>query len=224
MNVWAIVPVKPLSRAKSRLADELVPAQRALLATGMLQRTVRLLLPLPQIEGVLVISRDMKALAMVRELGAHTVQESGTPELNNALLRATQVLKAWRSDAVLVVPADLPLLTAHDIKEMVHLGHYHNSVAIAPDRHQHGTNLLLVRPPGLIPYSFGHDSFSTHRQRAIEAGATVQIYQSERVALDVDTPADLNQYYELANSLEEPIIKQIGSEEWMVAEPPGLTP
>ena len=82
MSVWAIVPVKPLSRAKSRLSGELLPEQREQLATELLARTVRLLVPLTQIRGVLVISRDTKALALVRELGANTVQESGAPELN----------------------------------------------------------------------------------------------------------------------------------------------
>ena len=114
MNVWAIVPVKPLSRAKSRLADELSPEERELLATNLLMRTVGVLLPL--LDGVLVISRDSKALSMVRDLGAQTVQESGAPELNNAIYRATQVLKARRTDAVLIVPADMPLLSPADIE------------------------------------------------------------------------------------------------------------
>ena len=64
MNVWAIVPVKPLGRAKSRLSDAFSPEQREQLATDLLLRTVSMLLPL--VRGVLVISRDNKALSMVR--------------------------------------------------------------------------------------------------------------------------------------------------------------
>ena len=112
MSVWAIVPVKPLSRAKSRLAGALPPEQRQYLATQMLLRTVRLLLPLSHIQGVLVISRDTQTLAMVRELCAQTVQESGAPELNSALLRACQAPRVWGSEAVLVLPAAIPLLSA----------------------------------------------------------------------------------------------------------------
>jgi 2-phospho-L-lactate guanylyltransferase len=211
MKVWAIVPVKPLTRAKSRLSDALVPEQRESLATSLLLRTVNLLQPLTQIQGVLVISRDMKALSMVRDLGAQTVQESGTPELNNALYRATQALRGWGADAALVVPADLPLLAPQDIEEVVHLGRYHNTVVIAPDHHQRGTNLLLVRPPGMIPYSFGEDSFARHQDFARKAGATVMIYQSQRVALDLDTRDDLSRYVELAKALGEPIIEETGS-------------
>lgn len=218
MNVWAIVPVKPFNRAKSRLADVLLPEQRELLAAELLVRTVKLLLPLPQIRGVLVISRDTKALAMARELGAQTVQESGAPELNNALYRAAHPLRFWGADAALVVPADIPLLSAGDISEVVKMGQYTNSVVIVPDRHEHGTNLLLVHPPGLIPYSFGINSFAEHQRLAHEAGASVLVHRSERAALDLDTAEDLDGYLELAKTLEEPIIECIGSLQWRLAE------
>ncbi len=214
MTVWAIVPVKPFNRAKSRLAAELSAEERELLAASLLERTVRLLLPLPPIEGVLVISRDTKALAMVRELGAQTVQESGAPELNHALLRATQALRSWGAGAALIVPADIPLLAAEDVGNVVRLGRYHQSAVVAPDRHEHGTNLLLVRPPGMIPYSFGENSFATHQRAAREIGATVVIYRSDRVSLDLDSPEDLRNYYRLAKTLGEPLIDQIAMHDW----------
>lgn len=179
MNIWAIVPVKPFNRAKSRLATELRPEQRELLAASLLERTLQLVVPISQIQGTLVISRDTKALSMARDMGAQTVQESGAPELNNALLRATQVIRGWGVDGVLVIPADLPLLAREDVEAMVNLSRYNSSIVIAPDRHQHGTNLLLVRPPGLIPYSFGDNSFAEHQRLALAAGADVFIYRQQ---------------------------------------------
>lgn len=217
MNVWAIVPVKPLSRAKSRLSDVMLPDDREELASRLLKRTVRLLLSLSAIEGVLVISRDSQALAIVRDLGAQTVQESGTPELNNALLRATQVLKAWGANASLIVPADIPLLKRDDIESMVTLGRYHNSVVLAPDRHERGTNLMLVRPPGLIPYAYGDNSFLQHQQLARDIGASVLIYRSERVALDLDTADDLQAYISLAQRIDVPTLEPVASGEYIAA-------
>ena len=167
-----------------------------------------------------MISRDTKALAMVRDLGAQTVQESGAPELNNALNRATLALRAWGADACMVVPADLPLLSSADIREMVMLGRYHNSVVIAPDHLAQGTNLMLVRLPGLIQYAFGPGSFENHKAQAHDVGAVVNIYHSERVALDIDTPDDLFRYRELANRLGEPIIDLIRMPEWALLEEP----
>ncbi len=213
MNVWAIVPVKPLARAKSRLADVLIPADRATLAARLLRRTVRLLVEEPMVQGVLVISRDPQALAMVRELEAQTVQESGAPELNNALQRATQVLWMQGASAALVVPADLPLLEREDIRKVIDLGRYLNSVVIAPDRHEDGTNLMLMHPPAVMPYAYGEGSFLRHQRLAREAGADVLLYRSERVALDLDTPDDLRAYLELAQRLERPILDPLASDE-----------
>ena len=221
MNVWAIVPVKPLGRAKSRLSAAFSPEQREQLATDLLMRTVGLLLPV--LRGVLVISRDSKALSMVRDLGAQTVQESGTPELNHAILRATQMLRVWNTEAMLIVPADLPLLSPADVEAMTELGRYNQSVVIAPDRHEIGTNMLMIRPPGLIPYSFGENSFAEHQRLAKDAGATLHIYHSKRVGIDIDTPDDILRYHELAKALGEPIMgqtesKKLDSGEWMLPE------
>jgi len=204
MTVWTIVPVKPLKRAKSRLADVLSPAERVELAEKLLRHTLATVQMVPEITGVLVISRDNKALALAREAGAHTVQESGMPELNNALMRATQVVNAWRGGAVLILPADLPLLIPGDLRDIVRLGVEEPSIVIAPDSKRDGTNALFVRPAGLIPYAYGPGSFRRHLDMANSTPARVQLYESERLMLDIDVPADLERYrqYEASQSTE----------------------
>src|SRR5262249_9550933 len=131
--------------------------------------------------------------------GARTVQESGAPELNSALMRATQVIARWKSAAVLVLPADLPLIAGEDIAAMIEMsGNSAQSVVIATDQHDDGTNAMFVRPPGLFPYAYGPGSYERHKQLARDAGADLKIYRSERLLLDIDIPADLQSYNELA--------------------------
>lgn len=197
MSIWAIIPVKPLTRAKSRLAHVLSPDERKQLSELLFHRVLTAVTTTPQIAGTLVISRDPRALAIARDMGVHTVQESGAPELNNALMRATQVVGGWRSGAVLILPADLPLVTPEDISGVIALGQEPNTVVIATDGNDDGTNAMLIRPPGLIPYAYGVGSFHRHVALAREAGAAVKVYQSERLALDIDVPADLETYYRL---------------------------
>src|SRR5690606_36685947 len=148
-------------------------------------------LPMPEIQGVLVISRDTKALALVRDLGAETVQESGNPELNKALYRATSALPGFGAGAVLVVPADLPLLQAEDVASIVTLGRYPRTVVLAPDRREEGTNLLFMRQPGLILYAFGGPRFEEHQLLVRESAATLYIYRSERAGQVLDVADDL---------------------------------
>jgi len=197
MNIWAIVPIKPFNRAKSRLAKVLPPEQRESLAERMFRHTLEVLISVRQIAGVMVISRDHGALAMARDYGVHTVQESGAPELNAALLRASQVIGSHGVDGVFVLPADIPFVAAEDIQEILHLGRYNTTVVLAPDARDEGTNALLVNPPGYIPFAFGGCSFRRHMMLAEEAGATVKIYRSDRIGLDIDTPDDLETYYRL---------------------------
>jgi len=218
MNVWAIVPVKALDQAKSRLASVLTPGERKHLALMLLERTVRLLRSVQEIRGVLVISQDVEVLALIRDWGARPILESGMPELNSALRRATQTLVAWNADAVLVVPEDLPLLAEEDVRQVLELAGDGTSVVIAPDRREEGTNLLLMRPPGVIPYRFGDHSFAEHQRLARETPAALSIYRSERTALDLDTPDNLRQYQELAKTLGVPIINPAESERSALAD------
>lgn len=200
MSVWAIIPVKPLRLAKSRLSEMLIPEARQQFAESMLRHVLSVVCRVPQVAGTLVISRDNKALSIARGFGAHTVQESGTPELNTALMRATQVIASWRSSAVLVLPADLPLIRAEDVSEILALGKQENTVVITTDRNQDGTNALLLRPPGLIPYAYGAGSYHRHLELAYQAGAAVHEYHSERLLLDIDLPEDIERYNQLVGS------------------------
>lgn len=200
MSVWAIIPVKPLNRSKTRLAPVLSPAERQRLAESMFRHVLETVRMTHNILGTLVISRDSRALAIARDYGARTVQESGAPELNGALTRATQVLVRWHVRAILVLPADLPLIAPDDLASIVRMGDADRSVVLATDQQGDGTNAMFMRPPGLIPYAYGIGSFERHYQMAVEAGADVQVYRSDRMMLDVDLPSDLETYNAMVHS------------------------
>ncbi len=191
MTVWAIVPVKPLRRGKSRLAGVLSDDERTDLNSRLLAHTLDTLKAIPEIEHVLVVSRDPAALALAREHGARTVQENGAPQLNLALARATVVVKNYKTRGVLVVPADLPLITPEDVRVMLDRAINPPVVVLAPDRHRQGTNALLICPAGLIEYEFGPGSFQRHSELAHLAGARLEIVELPSLALDVDLPEDL---------------------------------
>jgi 2-phospho-L-lactate guanylyltransferase len=191
MTLWAIVPVKPLSLGKSRLACVLSQKERVNLNSRFLKHTLETLKGIPDIEQVMVVSRDQKALAMARDFGARTFQEDGTPHLNIALTRATVLVSQHATRGVLILPADLPLLTTDDVYALIEKAGKPPSVVIAPDRHRKGTNALLVCPPGLIEYDFGPGSFKRHCERALQASARLEIVEFHSLSLDVDLPEDL---------------------------------
>jgi 2-phospho-L-lactate guanylyltransferase len=191
MTLWAIVPVKPLRRGKSRLAGTLSEDERTELNRSLLQNTLKTFSDLKEVEEVLVISRDPQALAIARQHGARTVREDGQPELNTALKRATVIAQVYATRGVLILPADLPLVTREDVLTLIERAGEAPSVVIAPDRHGTGTNALLISPAGLIEYDFGENSFQRHCQRAKEAGARLEIVDLPTLGLDLDLPEDL---------------------------------
>lgn len=195
-HTWAIVPIKPFYSSKSRLAGVLSSDERAALSQEMLEHTLAVLTQVESVHGALVVSRDPAALAIAREYDANTVQESGSPELNVALERATTVVTTWGAKRVLVLPSDLPLLTQEDVIGLLANGQYPRQVVIAPDRREEGTNALVMKPPDLMEVAFGNGSFAEHIHRAEAVGAHVREYRSPTVALDVDLPEDLELYRE----------------------------
>jgi 2-phospho-L-lactate guanylyltransferase len=198
MTIWAIIPVKPLRSGKSRLAGTLTADERAELNRALLQHTLKTLSDLKEVEHVLVVSRDPQALTLARMYGARTVREDGQPHLNTALQRATVVAQVYATRGVLVLPADLPLISPEDVHALIDHATDPPVVVIAPDRHEKGTNALLISPAGLIEYDFGENSFQRHCQRVKEVGARLEVVNLPSLGLDLDLPEDL----ELVRKLE----------------------
>jgi 2-phospho-L-lactate guanylyltransferase len=191
MALWSIVPVKPLQSGKSRLSDVLTNDERIALNTCLLSNTLDTLMQIEGIEHILVVSRDPKVLAVARKFGARTVQENGASNLNAALTLATVVAKQHTALGILILPADLPLLTQEDIYTLIKFAQDPPVVVIVPDYRRQGTNALLVSPAGLIEYEFGPGSFQRHCERAQAAGARLVVCELPAMSLDVDLPEDL---------------------------------
>jgi 2-phospho-L-lactate guanylyltransferase len=208
MSVFTIVPVKPFAQSKSRLAEVLSSEERAGLSRAFLEHTLSVLMEVAEVTETLVISRDPAALAVARAFGARAVLETEPSDLNAALEHATEIAQQSGARAVLILPVDLPCANAEAIEAVIaeddggrrtddgqpSTVNRHSLVTIAPDRHEAGTNALLVRPPGFIPYAFGADSFQQHCALAHRAGASLRIVRLPGLALDVDVPEDLMMY------------------------------
>lgn len=200
MTIWAIVPVKPLRLGKSRLSGVLSDDERAVLNRTFLEQTLETLRQTPEISQTLVVSRDPAALALARQYGARTVLEDGTPDLNGALTRASLLARNYATRGVLVLPADLPLLARDDLQVFLESLHHAPCVVISPDRHDNGTNALLIAPGGLIKYDFGPGSFKRHCDETLEKGARLEVVRTPHITLDLDTPDDLDMLKQIEKS------------------------
>jgi len=191
LTTVAVIPVKPLRRGKSRLAKVLNEEERFRLNCYLFTHTLKVLEQVPEIERVLVVSRDPAALAVARERGAHTLQEPSDSRLNTALKRTTVLLRTTAVSTVVILPADLPLLTPEDVRALLQALPDPQGVALAPNVQGTGTNGLAVRPPDLVEYRYGPDSFKRHLAEARQAGLPVAVVERPGLQYDVDWPEDL---------------------------------
>jgi 2-phospho-L-lactate guanylyltransferase len=191
MRIWAIVPVKRLAAAKSRLAPILSLRQRRALVCFLLEHTLKILKGDHGIAGILVVGRDRAVRAIARKHGAAFLCEEDRGGLNRALARAQAAAVRRKAEAVLVLPADLPLLSRKDIAWVKKSAGRPPLVALEPDRSERGTNLLLMAPPGIIRFSFGPGSFARHAQAARRAGIEATVLRRRTLEQDLDLPEDL---------------------------------
>ena len=203
MTLWAIIPVKPLKRGKSRLSSILSETERTTLNQSMLVNTLKTLKSISEIDTVLVVSRDPSALAIAREWNARTVLEDGSPELNTAIRRAVAVAKAYYANKILVLPADLPLVKAEHVKALLSCATKPPEIIIAPDRRKDGTNALYLDPADLINFYYGSGSFYKHIEEAEKKKVHFSIFESEEFGLDLDLPEDLEMLTVIENREKE---------------------
>jgi 2-phospho-L-lactate/phosphoenolpyruvate guanylyltransferase len=188
MTTLAIVPVKPFHEGKSRLDGVLTDIERYHLNAQLLRKTIGVLSNIKAIERIIVISRDPEVLEMSRDLRAFPLPEVGEG-LNQALYQVNNTLDKV-SDRVLVIPTDLPLLSEEDVIKVMDKGKVKPVVVVVPDRHQKGTNALLVNPVGSIRYRFGSNSAKKHATEAQKRNINTIIMNIPGISFDLDLIED----------------------------------
>lgn len=185
--VTAVVPVKPLALAKSRL--DLPAEHRQALALAFALDTVAALAQTSYVVGVLVVTSDETVAGRVRGAGVRVTGDCGTG-LGTAVREGIRVASAWHPEGgVAVVPGDLPCLTPADVTDVLVASGADagGRGAFVPDRAGTGTT-LVVQPTGIAALTrYGPDSAARHRALGLRelAGAPAGARH------DVDTWADL---------------------------------
>lgn len=194
MKPWLIIPAKPFTAAKSRLAAILTPAERARLGAYLLERTLRVANEADAFEDIVVVSRDPVALQLAAARGARALVETGD-ELNLAVAQACRAAQENGATSALILPADLPRLTVADLHLLCAAAKTPATIVITPSR-DGGTNALLLPLPAPILFAYGHNSFHHHMRQATLYTPNVHVVETASLHFDLDAPADLG---ELAN-------------------------
>jgi 2-phospho-L-lactate guanylyltransferase (CobY/MobA/RfbA family) len=90
-----------------------------------------------------------------------------------------------------VLPADLPLLQAAEVRHLVALKSAGLDVVIAPSLAFDGTNALLFSTVKGLPLSYDNNSFWNHMEAGARKGLSIGVSSAKGLMFDVDSPEDL---------------------------------
>lgn len=218
-EVVAVVPVRGLPAGKRRLAALLdVPARNSLVL-AMLDDVVAALTAAASIDRVVIASRDLAARDEAARLEVGFLDQT---ELQLGYNRAVECAQSALVDAqaLLIVPADVPLITPDAVDLVVASAPDGPAIVVAP-AHNGGTNGLFLRPPNVIRPQFGPSSARAHAQAAAAAGKAGVPYRLAQIdvwAYDLDTPADLRLLSEVLPQLPEEIA--LNTRAWIATRSP----
>jgi FO synthase len=183
MSTWVLVPIKPRTLCKTRLAAVLPPDQRLGLVRALLRHVLSTLRATPGIDRIVLVSSERDGVA--DDVG---MVQSGGQDLNASLQSGVDHAVAAGAATVLIVPADLPLLCVRDVQQLLAAAR-RSGIALAPDRHERGTNAVGMTLPARLQPQFGEDSFSRHCRQASRFAVPACI-RTGGLEFDLDTAAD----------------------------------
>lgn len=187
---WAVVVARVGNGAKSRLSPVLDASQRHELALAMLADVLSVCTAYPRFTGVLAVVDDAAAAFVARSPGAVVLPDDAT-DMNRAVALGVSAATDRRAETVLVLPGDLPLVSASDFDALLSAADGDRTIVVGASRDGQGTNALLLRPPDVILPAFGPPSVARHVRLALAAGASPRVVHDLGLSVDVDTPRDL---------------------------------
>ena len=190
-RVCAVIPVKLLAQTKGRLTPLLSRDERQGLACAMLADVLSALTRSRSLSGVFVVTGDAIAAAIARSASAQVIDDRRNCGITGAVSQASQHLIETGVQGMLVIPADVPLVTAADVDAIVAAHGRAPAVTAVAAGVDGGTNALLSSPPDAIPFCFGHDSFRLHCEAARARSIEPRVLELQRVAQDLDRPDDI---------------------------------
>lgn len=191
--IFAIVPVKRFENSKSRLASLFSIQQRKTLSELMLDNTLGTLAASKCFAEVLVVTSDSRAKEIAEKRGAKTLFQERDAGVNSAVTVADAYSAKAGAQATVVVPEDLPLMSADDVAGVCALAKNNPCIAVCPSTRLDGTNILLRRPPTAIATHYDNNSYENHLQAAKQVGITAQVVHLKNLMFDLDTPDDVKE-------------------------------
>ncbi len=187
--IFALLPVKSPRNAKQRLSGFLSPAQRETLAIAMFEEVLGTLCSVRGLDRVVVATSDPNIADRARKHGATVFDEEQQVSHSNSADLAAKRAMELGATAVILLPIDVPLVTAAEIESLIE--HARHGLIVVPSGDGTGTNGLVRCPPDSTQACFGPGSFRAHCEQAESRGVPLKVMRPPGILFDIDTPEDV---------------------------------
>lgn len=191
-KIAIVIPVKG-KNPKGRLSSLFDERERKQLQLAMLEDALQSVSNAKKLRQTYVVSSDLDILKFAERFGVGAIVEERDGGVNDAVQKAISVLEEY--DGWMVMPADIPLVTANDIRTVLELVRMGSSLVVSPSEDYSGTNLLLMSRKGTIALHYDDDSFNKHVREASDNKVPFAVYYSENVGFDIDRAQDVHRYF-----------------------------
>jgi len=199
MKIAAVIPMKSLHSAKSRLSNVLTAKQRKNLAMYLLDATIKELKKSSFISEIVIVSNDeaVKNYSCINSLKFIKDSNEG---VNKAVNLADKYCIDNTINANIVIPQDLPFISVKEIDKICKIStKYQKCIIICPSKRLDGTNILFRKPPGVIKTHYDDNSYMNHLKEASKFKIPIECLDIVKLRFDLDTKEDLLELFPLQN-------------------------
>lgn len=185
-DVLLLLPVKPLTLAKSRLG--LANHDRQVAARRLFQHTLDVALRCVNQQQIFVLTSDPTVEQLASQQGVTTLFDTAG-ELNTALDGGLQTLRRKFPHApIAVMVTDLPLLTPPVLTKALFEAAASTTARHVVDHRGTGTTFVSLPRRTVLPMVFGPDS----AKRFSDAGSIPMLFPPPEISRDLDVNSDLS--------------------------------
>lgn len=199
-KIAAVIPMKNLNFAKSRLSTILTRQQRKNLIFFLLDITIKTLKESRLITEIIVVSSDKTIEKFSFENSLKFIKEDYDSGVNNAVILADRYCINNNIDANIVIPHDLPFISAKEIDQICNISEkYPKCIILCPSKRFDGTNILFRKPPNVIKTFYDDNSYMNHLKEAQKHNIPIESLELDNLMFDIDTREDLIELFTLQN-------------------------
>lgn len=215
MQIGAIIPLKVISKSKSRLRRECSSAEFNELVNTLSEQLFYTVLSAvffsKRVSDLLIATSDPKISKVLSHLGINSYLDRWS-DLNLIVKDGISLLRGSGCDAVLVLMADLPHISEQSIDSLLDLDVLvdHANCLVVLRSLDRGTTGLIQKPLGITPSFLNYaNSAEKHLDYAFTHNIPRAIVDTEEFSFDIDTAIDLSECTPMAEGNLGALIQQL---------------